>query len=65
MTFDEFSQAVAEAETIERRANDAVQRLARICAGRLRVSKVSGYVLAQLKQELRDFDMRTHTWRTR
>ena len=65
MTFDEFSQAVAEAETIERRANDAVQRLARICAGRLRVSKVPGYVLVQLKQELRDFDMRTHTWRTR
>lgn len=64
MTFNEFSQAVAEAEAIERQANDMVQRLARICVGRLRSSQVPEYVLVRLKYELRDFNMRTQTWRT-
>jgi ribosomal protein L39E len=63
MTFDEFRQAVAEAEAVERRAADIVQQLARICAGRLRNSQVPGYILVKLKQELRDFNMKTRTWR--
>lgn len=63
MTFDEFNQVVAEAESVEQRANEVVQQLARICVGRLRSSHASVYVLARLKRELRDFDLRDYSWR--
>lgn len=65
MTYDEFTESVADAEQIERRALDMVQKTAQLCAGRLRRSRVSVAILRDLKKELRDFDMTTGLWKER
>jgi len=63
MTYDDFCSAVDEAETVERRAKAMVERMARICRGRLRASGVSACTLSELKRELRNWDMTRGIWR--
>jgi hypothetical protein len=65
MNFDDFSQAVQNAKEDVRRGDEAVQQLCKLAAGRLRSAGVSGYVLAELKRELRDFNMVTKDWNPR
>jgi len=61
MTFDEMAGAVSQAEITLRIADNLSGRLARLLVGRLR--KVgSGYVLSQLKDELRKFNNHTKSW---
>jgi hypothetical protein len=63
MTYDEFCNAVEEAESIEARAKGAVRQLARLCRGRLKAANVDSYTLSELKRELRDWDMARVVWR--
>jgi hypothetical protein len=65
MTYDEFCNAVEEAQVIEDRAKAAVRRLARMCRERLRLSDVDTYTLSALKRELRDWDMVRSEWRNK
>ncbi len=65
MTYDEFCEAVADAERTEYRARVAVQKIARLCKGRLRLADVDSYTLSALKRELRDWNMHSCEWRTR
>lgn len=60
--FDEMRAAVSDAESTLRAADSVVNDLARLLKGRLR--KVdSGYLLAALKNELKDFNAHTKTWK--
>lgn len=61
MNYEEFKQAVEDAETTLRRADRMVENIGHLLPGRLR--HVSGSVLADLKRELQDFDLRTHCWK--
>lgn len=59
--FDEMTQAMDEAALRMRAADDVADRMAKMLIGRLRRVN-SGYALANLKRELRDFNMQTRTW---
>lgn len=62
MGFDEMCKAIRDAENQLNVADGIAEKLARLLAGRLR--KVgSGYLLARLKLELRDFNAHTKTWK--
>jgi len=63
MTWEELTQAIADAERIERQAKEAVQKTARMCVGRLRAAKVDAWILSALKRELRDWNMHQGCWR--
>ena len=65
ITYEQFCEAVAEAETVERQANTMVERTARMCRGRLRASDVDAFTLSDLKRELRDWDMVRRVWRNK
>lgn len=60
--FDDMRRAVQEAEQTMRAADNVAGHMANILRGRLRQVS-SGYVLADLKRELRDFDMTTKEWK--
>lgn len=60
--FDDMLAAVADARTTLRAADHIADGIARLLVGRLR-NGVSGYTLAKLKHELRDFNMTTKTWK--
>ena len=63
MNYEEFDSAVKDAETTMARASAFVRMLARLAVGRLRRSKVSHHVLAELKRELRDYNIHTGRWK--
>lgn len=59
---DQMNSAIREAEGVLRDADEVALKLALLLRGRLR--KVgSGYLLGQLKRELRDFNIRTGKWK--
>ena len=61
MNFNEMVDAVTDAERIVREADFCVNRIARLVVGRLR--HVDGWTLVTLKRELRDYNIRTDTWK--
>lgn len=61
MSFDEFCKAVDDAKQVARRGDRAAEQLGALLVGRLR--HVSAYDPGQLKRELRDFDLRSCTWK--
>lgn len=61
MNFDEMTDAVKEAEHTMSIANIAANKIAHMLVGRLR--KVDSWVLADLKRELRAFDLRGNKWK--
>lgn len=63
MTFVDFCNAVEEAETTQRRADECISQLADMCVNRLRSSGVSGYVLSRLKRELKNWDSVRRCWK--
>ena len=63
MNYDEFTESVEDAKRIVNRGDMAVQQLAKMAVGRLRISGVSHYVLKGLKRELRGFNINTAKWR--
>lgn len=60
--FDTVRQAVAEAKEQLRAADTVADAMARLLVGRLR-NVDSGYALATLKAELRDFNACTKRWK--
>lgn len=60
--FDEMRQAVREAETTMRAADEVADDLARVLRGRLR--KCRQYNLQALKRELQDFNIKTGRWKS-
>lgn len=63
MTFDEMSRAVEEANSTIRKADMHVNKMAHICAGRLRAAGVGHTALCALKRELADYNMHTGEWK--
>lgn len=60
--FDLMEQGITEAQAVVRQADRVASRLARLLKGRLR--KVDDtWTLAELKRELRDFNIHTRTWK--
>jgi hypothetical protein len=55
--------AMQEAREIINRSDHVANDMADLLAGRLRSARIRGHILAKLKQELRNFDMRTRTWK--
>jgi hypothetical protein len=62
MDFDEMCKAVNQAKVQLNLVDSIAGKLASLLVGRLRHVD-SGWVLAQLKTQLRDFNAHTKTWR--
>lgn len=63
MTFQELCQAVDDADLIIKTANNAVERMAKMIVGRLRVSGARDSILIELKRELRDYNIQIRRWK--
>ncbi len=63
MNYDEMCQAVAAGKRTISLGDIAVRSLAKLLVGRLKIAKVPGDVLAELKRELRDFNINTNSWK--
>lgn len=63
MKWTEAFEAIADARQTLSRADKLRRALADLLAGNLRASRVDGVTLALLKMELRDWNMRTGTWK--
>lgn len=61
--FDEMSRAVQQARDIDRAVDSQLNSMADLLRGRLR--KVGPDYLAELKRELRDFNMQTRRWKAK
>jgi hypothetical protein len=59
--WDEVRNALSEARSVMRAADENANDMAEILKGRLR--HVHPYKLAVLKRELRDFDLRVKEWK--
>ncbi len=59
--FDQMEIAMSEARAAMAAADKCANQMARMLRGRL--SNVDGYVLNQLKHELRDWNMHTKEWK--
>jgi len=60
--FDEMYRAVGEAQATIRAVDSQVERMARLCCGRLR--KVDNEdTLAALKRELANYNLKTREWK--
>ena len=62
MTFNELAEAIEDAEVTMRRADAVTDEIVVILRGRLR-QVGNTWALADLKRELRDFNMQTLEWR--
>lgn len=61
MNWDDFRLAFRDARSTMDQADAAANDMADMLDGRLR--KVSGYKLAKLKRQLRDFNIHTGEWK--
>lgn len=59
--WDEISNALAQSRAINHAADQNANTMAELLDGRLR--HVSGWKLARLKRQLRDFNIQTRTWK--
>lgn len=64
-TFDDMREAVQDARTKLRAADNVVGAMAEMCAGRLRTANVSPSALEKLKKELADYNIHTAKWKRR
>lgn len=58
---NQMKKAVSEAQQTLKAADSVAGTMARLLIGRLRF--VPGWILCNLKRELRDFNMTTYQWR--
>lgn len=63
MELEDMERAVKEAEYVINRANSYVGKMAYLVKGRLRSGNVSGWILGELKREMRDYNIHTGKWR--
>ena len=61
MNWDDFRSAYSTARATMDQADSVANSMAGMLVGRLH--KCSGYTLAKLKRELRDFNIQTHKWK--
>lgn len=61
MNWDDFRQAFSTARHTMNQADNVANDMADMLDGRLR--KVSGFRLAKLKRQLRDFNIHTGEWK--
>ena len=67
MRFNEMIEAMTEAENTLRLADEQAMKMAKLLRGRLRRASRSYFgarAVADLKRELRDFNMQTHRWKS-
>jgi hypothetical protein len=65
MKLEEMRIAVEEAKSVLYRVDVLTENMLRMIAGRLRGNKrISGYILSELKRELRDFNIHTKQWKS-
>ena len=65
MNYLDIERARIEAEKSIKAAKKATRQAADLIKGRLRSDDVPGWVLNELKAELRDWNMHTYQWRER
>ena len=65
MNWNEFTEAIEDAEITVRKCDIALEKLLILAVGRLRNSKIPSCVLSDLKRELRDFNITNQCWRER
>lgn len=63
MNFPEARTAISDARNTVDRGDFVIRELADLLRGRLRTARVSGSTLAELKRELRDFNLTTRSWK--
>lgn len=63
MTLEEMESAIRDAELVLKRADYATSLMARVIRGRLR--HADRWVVADLKRELRDYNIHTSEWKGR
>jgi len=63
MKWSEMNNAVSEARRTISQADLMIGEMAKMMRGKLRSGRISVYALEDFKKELRNFDMRTHTWK--
>jgi len=63
VTFDDIYEAVSDAKITIERADNVIDKIARLISGRLRSAQVSASALKKLKRELRNFNIHTGTWK--
>jgi len=61
MKFQEMNEAILDAETTMRMADVTAKKIGRLLVGRLR--ECPYHVLEALKKELKDYNMKTYTWK--
>jgi len=61
--FDDVVRAVNDARSAQLAVDHNVGKMVKLISGRLRTSKAWGSDLAELKRELRDFNMTTEQWK--
>jgi hypothetical protein len=64
LNMSDVAKAVQQAQATLNASDACVDQMARLIAGRLRKSDVSGYVLKQLKKELAAYNIHTNTWKS-
>lgn len=62
MNYADIQKARQDARQTISYADAAARDAAQLIVGRLRVANVSGWVLYELKRELRGFNMKTGQW---
>lgn len=62
MNWDEAKAVVEEARRNVNRGDAIIADVIDLAIGRLRVAKISGWKLAMLKRELKNFNMQTEKW---
>jgi len=63
MNWDDIHTAWLDARSTLNRVDGFVNRMAQMCAGRLRKANVDSSVLKALKEELRDYNIHTSSWK--
>ena len=63
MNYSDIRLAREQAQRDIYRADEAIRQAAQLIAGRLKSSRVQGSVLEELKRELRDYNMKTYSWK--
>lgn len=65
MNLSEMQSAIREAEETLQNADKIRRQVANLIRGHLRSADIRGFVLSELKAELRDFNMHTGKWKER
>ena len=63
MNMLDMEVAVSDARRNINRADNLVDQMAGLCAGRLRIGRVDSDTLVLLKRELRDYNIRSGLWK--